>query len=146
MGVRRSITRAVANSARFDAFRLVECAMLGQLAECLKVASGLQRTGVAIQAVSGALYRELTTADTVKAAVSRGEGESTVFGKLRIWQSRQGPMRQLLRRLTEPALGESFRALALIDRQSKGRAGGDPWQTLDRLLVHLCEPSAAGFD
>jgi DNA polymerase-3 subunit delta len=106
------VTRAVANSARFDAFRLVECALLGQLGECLRVASGLQRTGVAI----------------------------------RVWQSRQGPMRQLLRRLTEPALGESFRALALIDRQSKGRAGGDPWQTLDRLLVRLCEPGTVGFD
>jgi DNA polymerase-3 subunit delta len=140
------VTRAVANSARFDAFRLVECALLGQLGECLRVASGLQRTGVAIQAVSGALYRELTLADTVRAAVSAGESESDVFGKLRVWQSRQGPMRQLLRRLNETALGESFRALALIDRQSKGRAGGDPWQTLDRLLVRLCEPGTVGFD
>ena len=140
------VTRAVANSARFDAFRLVECALQGQLGECLRVASGLQRTGVAIQAVSGALYRELTMADTVRAAVSSGESESAVFGKLRIWQSRQGPMRQLLRRLNETALGESFRALALIDRQSKGRAGGDPWQTLDRLMVHLCKPGTAGFD
>ena len=140
------VTRAVANSARFDAFRLVECALLGQLGECLRVSSGLQRTGVAIQAVSGALYRELTLADTVRAAVSSGESESAVFGKLRVWQSRQGPMRQLLRRLTEPALGESFRALALIDRQSKGRAGGDPWQTLDRLLVLMCQPGTAGFN
>ena len=140
------VTRAVANSARFDAFRLVECALLGQLGECLRVASGLQRTGVAIQAVSGALYRELTLADTVRAAVSSGESESAVFGKLRIWQSRQGPMRQLLRRLTGAALGESFQALALIDRQSKGRAGGDPWQTLDRLLVQICQPGTAGFN
>lgn len=141
----RDINQAVANSARFDAFRLVECALLGQLGECLRVSSGLQRTGVAIQAVSGALYRELTVADTVRAAVSGGESESAVFGKLRIWQSRQGPMRQLLRRLNPSALAASFRALALIDRQSKGRAGGDPWQTLDRLLVQLCDPGAAGF-
>lgn len=139
------VTRTVANSARFDAFRLVECALLGQLGECLRVASGLHRTGVAIQAVCGALYKELTLADTVRAAVSAGESESAVFGKLRVWQARQGPMRQLLRRLKDPGLGESFRTLALIDRQSKGRAGGDPWQTLDRLLVHLCEPGAAGF-
>ena len=140
------ITRAVADSSRFDAFRLVECALLGQSAECLRVASGLQRTGIAIQAVSGALYRELTVADTVRAAVSSGQSESAVFGKLRVWQSRQGPMRELLRRVTEPELGQSFRALALIDRQSKGRAEGDPWQTLDRLLVQLCEPGTAGFD
>jgi len=110
------------------------------LGECLRVASGLKRNNVAIQAVSGALYRELTLAETVSHAVRSGENESTVFGRLRIWQNRQGPMRQATGRLSEQALGESFRALALIDRQSKGRASGDPWQTLDRLLWHLCDP------
>ena len=136
------ITRAVANSARFDAFRLVECALQGQLGECLRVASGLRRTDVAIQAVSGALYRELVLSDTVRSAMQSGENESSVFGKLRIWPARQGPMRQALRRLSAFDFAESFRALALIDRQSKGRAPGDPWQTLDRLLWFLCDPSA----
>ncbi len=134
------IARAVANSARFDAFRLVECVLQGQLGECLRVASGLQRTGVAIQLVSAALYRELTLTETVRLAVQSGGNESSVFGKLRIWQARQGPIRQALRRLSEFDFGESFRALALIDRQSKGRAPGDPWQTLDRLLWFLCDP------
>jgi DNA polymerase-3 subunit delta len=136
------VTRAVANSARFDAFRLVECVLQGQLGECLRVASGLQRTGVAIQAVSGALYRELTITETVRAAIQSGQNESSVFGKLRIWPARQGPVRQALQRLSEFDFGESFRALALIDRQSKGRAPGDPWQTLDRLLWFLCDPGA----
>jgi DNA polymerase-3 subunit delta len=134
------VNRAVANSSRFDAFRLVDCALRGRLGECLRVASGLKRNNVAIQAVSGALYHELSLADTVSHALQSGENESAVFGRLRIWQNRQGPMRQATGRLSEQALGESFRALALIDRQSKGRASGDPWQTLDRLLWHLCEP------
>ena len=136
------VTRAVANSARFDAFRLVECVLQGQLKECLRVASGLKRTDVAIQAVSGALHRELTLADTVRTAVRSGENESSVFGRLRIWQTRQAPIRKAVSRLSGYDFGESFRALALIDRQSKGRAAGDPWQTLDRLLWHLCSPGA----
>lgn len=136
------VIRAVANSARFDAFRLVECALQGQLGECLRVASGLQRTQVAIQAVCGALYRELSLTDTVRTALQSGENESSVFGKLRIWQARQAPIRRALGRLSEFDFGESFRALALIDRQSKGRAPGDPWQTLDRLLWFLCDPGA----
>ena len=136
------VRQAVANSARFDAFRLVDCVLQGQLKECLRVASGLKQTNVAIQAVSGALHRELTLADTVKTAVRSGENESSVFGRLRIWQARQTPIRRAVGRLSEYDFGESFRALALIDRQSKGRAPGDPWQTLDRLLWHLCEPGA----
>lgn len=137
------VTRAVANSARFDSFRLVECVLRGQLRECLRVASGLQRTHVAIQAVSGALHRELMLANTVRSAIRSGQNESAVFRTLRVWQTRQDPIRKAVSRLSERDFGESFRALALIDRQSKGRAPGDPWQTLDRLLWHLCDPGAA---
>jgi DNA polymerase-3 subunit delta len=136
------VTRAVADSARFDSFRLVECALMGRLDECLRVAGGLQRTGTAIQAVTGAIYRELTLADSARSAINAGESESAVFGRLRIWPSRQGPIRQALRRLSGNQFGESFRALGLIDRQSKGRAPGDAWQTLDRLLWFLCDPAA----
>lgn len=139
------VTLSVANSARFDAFRLVECVLQGQLGECLRVASGLQRTGVAIQPVCGALYRELALADTFRAAVRSGENESSVFSKLRIWPARQAPVRQAAGRLSDYDFGESFRTLSLIDLQSKGRAQGDPWQTLDRLLWSLCDPAQPGL-
>lgn len=139
------VTRAVANSARFDSFRLVECVLAGQLGECLRVASGLQRTGIAIQLVYAALYRELTLADTVRAAVASGEAEAAVFRKLRVWPARQGPMRQAVRRLSAPHFNAAFRALSLVDRQSKGRAAGDAWQTLDRLLWFLCDPLAVSL-
>jgi len=139
------VTRAVASSARFDAFRLVDCALQGNLDECLRVAAGLQRTGVAIQAVTGAMYRELGLADAARSAMRAGESEGAVFGRLRIWQARQGPMRRLLGRLSALQFGEVFRALSLIDRQSKGRAAGDAWQTLDRLLWFLCDPAAVDW-
>jgi DNA polymerase-3 subunit delta len=136
------VARAVANSARFDSFRLVECALQGSLDECLRVAAGLQRTGVPIQVVTGAMYRELSVADQVRSATSAGENEAAVFGRLRIWPARQGPMRRALGRLSDVHFGEVFQALGLIDRQSKGRAAGDAWQTLDRLLWFLCNPAA----
>jgi DNA polymerase-3 subunit delta len=136
----QDVSRAAADSARFDSFRLVECALNGRLGESLRVASGLQRTGVAIQVVTGTLYRELMVAQSVQAALAAGQPESSAFSKLRIWPARQGPIRQMLGRLNERNFGQSFRALSLIDRQSKGRASGDAWQSLDRLLRFLCEP------
>ncbi|MBT8041056.1 MAG: DNA polymerase III subunit delta [Xanthomonadales bacterium] len=134
------ITRSVANSARFDAFRLVECALNGKLDECLRVASGLQRTGVAIQPVYAALYRELMVAADVSSAASSGEGEAAAFKRWRVWPARQGAIRQIMRRLPAEGFGTVFRTLSLIDRQSKGRAQGDAWQTLDRLLWFICRP------
>jgi DNA polymerase-3 subunit delta len=136
------VSRAVANSARFDSFRLVECVLEGQLGECLRVAAGLKRTGVPIQVVSGALYRELMVVDTIMSAMRAGENQAAAFSKLRIWPARQGPIKRALSRLSVADFGESFKALSLIDRQSKGRAAGDDWQTLDRLLWFLCDPKA----
>jgi DNA polymerase-3 subunit delta len=138
----QTITRSVANSARFDSFRLVECSLLGQLDECLRVAAGLHRTNIPIQVVVGALFRELDLAATAHAAIHSGGNESSVFRKLNVWPARQGPMKAAIRRLSDSDLGNSFRALSLIDRQSKGRAAGDPWQSLDRLLWQLCDPGA----
>lgn len=134
------ISTAVANNARFDSFRLVECVLQGRLAECLRVASGLQRTNIPIQLVTGSLYRELMLADSARSAMQSGQNESTVFRSLRVWPARQGPMKAAIHRLAEGGLHSAFRMLALIDRQSKGRASGDPWQSLDRLLCSLCEP------
>jgi DNA polymerase III delta subunit len=78
--------------------------------------------------------------------VQSGENESSVFSKFRVWPARQANIQQAVRRLSEYDFGESFRALALIDQQSKGRAAGDPWQTLDRLLWRLCDPETAGLN
>lgn len=137
------VSRVVANSARFDAFRLVECVLAGQLGESLRVAAGLQRADVAIQLVCGAFYRELMLAHELHKAVRNGESEQAVFRRLRVWPARQGPMRASSQRLADRDFEDGFRALALIDRQSKGRAAGDPWQTLDQLLCDLCTARAA---
>jgi DNA polymerase-3 subunit delta len=139
------ITEAVANSARFDAFRLVDCALAGRLDESLRVAAGLQRTGVAIQPVYAALYRELMVTETVRAATAAGEDPAAAFRRLRVWPARQAAVRQALQRLSAGDLGEAIRGLSLIDRQSKGRAGGDAWQTLDRLLWFICDPRKADW-
>jgi len=135
------IRQSVGNSTRFDAFRLSDCIFSGRAEECLKVAAGLRRTGVAIQAVAGALYYQLNQLDAVRRALEIGENEGRAFGRFGVFKMAQPAFRTALRRLSERQIGESFRALALIDRQSKGRAAGEPWQTLDQMLVRLCAPS-----
>lgn len=137
------VTAAVADSAHIDAFRLVECALLGQAAESLRAAAVLLRTGVAIQPVCGALHRELVLADSIRALLAAGQPEAAAFRRFGVWPARQGPLRAAVRRLSAAQFGDAFRALALIDRQGKGRAAGDDWQSLDRLLWFLCDPAGA---
>jgi len=136
-----AIRRSVGNNARFDAFRLGESLLAGQASECLKVAFSLRRTGVAIQAVTAALYYQLGQLDAVRCAVSSGESEARALGRQRVFKMAQPHFREALRRLSQRQIGDSFRALALADRQSKGQAAGDPWQTLDQMLLALCARS-----
>jgi DNA polymerase-3 subunit delta len=132
------VRASVANSSRFDAFRLGECLLVGKSGECLKVASGLQRTGVAIQMVGAALSFQLTQLSSVRSAVNQGANEAQAFGRFRVFKMAQPLFRAALRRVSDRQLMDSFRALALLDRQGKGRAAGDPWQTLDQMLLMFC--------
>ena len=134
------VLQAVADSSRFDAFLLVERVLAGNLDDGLRVASGLHRTGVPLQLITGALYRDLRTLEAFKLALKAGVNESSAFRTLNIWRSRQNPMRRAADRLDMSRLFDAFSRLSLIDRQSKGRAEGDPWHGLDHLVCALCAP------
>lgn len=132
------VLQAVADSSRFDAFTLTESLMAGDLANALRVALGLRRTGVPIQMVAGALAMQLRTLDGYRQALAAGEPEGAVFRRLYVWQSRQNALRSAARRVGPGRLADAFGDLSLLDRQSKGQAPGDPWHQLDRLAVSLC--------
>ncbi len=131
------VLQAVADASRFDAFVLVDHMLTGNLKEGLRVAAGLQRMGIPIQPVVGALLKELKTTEAFRLAMRAGEPENAAFKRLNIWYKKQGIIRSAARRLNTRKLFEAFKILSLVDRQSKGRAAGDPWRSIDELLVQL---------
>ncbi len=131
------VMRVVADSSRFDAFALAEHMLSGNLRDGLRVAAGLKRMNTPIPLLLGALLRELKTTEAFRLAMRAGEQESTVFRRLNVWYNRQNTVRAAARRLDTRKLFGAFKTLSLIDRQSKGRAAGDPWQSLDILLLDL---------
>ena len=131
------VMKVVANSSRFDAFVLAEHMLSGNLQEGLRVAAGLKRMDTPLPPLLGALLRELKTTEAFRLAMRGGEQEAMVFRRLNVWQNRQNNVRNAARRLTTRKLFSAFRTLSLIDRQSKGRAPGDPWQSIDSLLLQL---------
>ncbi|MEM1410807.1 MAG: hypothetical protein AAGH19_00505, partial [Pseudomonadota bacterium] len=110
----------------------------GNVADGLRVSLGLRRTGVAIQLVTGALVNGLKSVEAYRLGMAAGENEAAVFRRLNVWQARQGVLRGAARRLNGKRLAEAWARLSELDRQSKGRASGDPWQSLDQLVVSLC--------
>ena len=131
------IMRVVADSSRFDGFTLAEHMLAGNLREGLRVAAGLKRMDTPLPLLLGALLKELRTVEAYSLATRGGENENMVFRRLNVWQNRQHVVRAASRRLPEKQINAAFKTLSLIDRQSKGQAAGDPWQTIDTLLLQL---------
>lgn len=131
------VMRVVADSSRFDGFTLAEHMLSGNLREGLRVAAGLKRMDTPLPMLLGALLKELRTVEAYGLAMRGGENENMVFRRLNVWQNRQQTVRTACRRLRDEHICAAFQTLSLIDRQSKGQASGDPWQTIDTLLLQL---------
>lgn len=138
------ISRSVANGARFDAFQLGINLFSGDARACLRVTSGLRRNDMAIQALTGALYYQLSQLEAVYSAVRAGEREDQACRRHRVFATTQPSMHQALRRLDAERIDRSFQFLNLADRQSKGQAAGDPWHTLDHMMLDLCGTGGGG--
>jgi len=131
------VMKVVADSSRFDAFALAEHMLTGNLRDGLRVVAGLKRMDTPVPLLLGALLRELKVVEAYRLAMRGGEQESMVFRRLNVWQNRQHTVRTAARRLGTLKLFTAFKMLSLIDRQSKGRAAGDPWQSVDKLMIQL---------
>ena len=131
------VMEVVADSSRFDVFTLAEHMLSGNLHDGLRTAAGLKRMETPLPLLLGALLKEFKTTEAFRLAMRGGEQETMVFRRLNIWYSRQNTIRTAARRLQTRKLFEVFKMLSLIDRQSKGQAAGDPWQSIDSLLLSL---------
>ncbi|RFF51528.1 DNA polymerase III subunit delta [Xanthomonas campestris] len=133
----------VADAARYDVFRLAETTFSGQPAAVVRMLAGLRAEGEAVAALMPILIKELLRTASL-AKVQAGGGNLGAEMKAQgIWESRQAPFKRALQRHPEPRRWERFVAEAgLVDRMAKGRAEGDPWVALERLLVAVAEARA----
>lgn len=132
----------VADAARYDVFRLVDAALNGQPAQVSRMLGGLRAEGEAVPALMGMVVMELQRAAALAQVQARGGNLAGEFRAQRVWESKQAVYRRALQR-HGTARWERFLAEAgRIDRIAKGRAAGDAWQVLERLLLAVAEPRA----
>jgi DNA polymerase-3 subunit delta len=132
----------VADAARYDVFRLIDAAMNGQPAQLSRMLAGLRAEGEAVPALMGMVVKELQLVAALARVQSRGGNMAAEFKAQRVWDSKQAMYRRALQRHAA-ARWERFVAEAgRIDRIAKGRASGDAWQVLERLLLAVSETRA----
>lgn len=132
----------VADASRFDVFRLIDAALNGQPGQVARMLAGLRAEGLAVPALMGMVAMELQRAAALAHVQARGGNLAGEFRGQRIWESKQAVFRRALQR-HGAARWEQFLAEAgRVDRMAKGRAAGDPWQALERLLLAVAERRA----
>jgi DNA polymerase-3 subunit delta len=104
--------------------------------------AGLRAEGEAVPALLGMVVKELQRTAAVARVQARGGNLAADFKAEQIWESRQAAYRRALARHPAPRW-ERFEAEAgLVDRMAKGRAAGDAWIALERLLLAVAEARA----
>lgn len=129
-----AVAAAVADSARFDVYALVDAALAGEADRSLRMLAGLRGEGVEPVLVVWALARELRGLAAMAWEMGRGEPVGAVMARHRVWAKRQAVVGKALPRHKPEAWQALLAACARLDRVVKGLAPGSPWDE----LVHLC--------
>jgi len=129
----------VADSARYDAFKLTDAAFAGEGGRALRILHGLHAEGDELIALMGWLVNQLQLALRLAnardfAAQARAE---------RLWPAREQLFRKALRRAPREHWLQCLARAARIDRMAKGREQGDAWLEAERLIAAIAEPRAA---
>ncbi len=120
----------VADSARFDVFKLSESLLQGNLNRTVKILNGLKAEGIAAPVVLWALSREARLLLNIKAELEQGGHQEAVFRKFQIWDKQKQGVQDALARLKSGDLQSILQLCTVADQQIKGQLAGDSWESL----------------
>lgn len=124
------IADAVADSSRYDVFKLMDWVLAAQTNRIIKILAALRAEGIAAPVILWALTREARSLIHIKLALAGGQHKDTVFRNNQIWDKRKPLVDKALTRLNLQQLNSILVLAAQADRQIKGQQSGDAWETL----------------
>lgn len=134
----------VSDHARFDVFRMLDAALSGDAARALRISRSLQAEGEQLPALIGWISHQLQLLVRMAQQVRSGKSIDQVLrGTPGVWQNRFSVYRAALGRGGAAFWEACLCKLAHLERLSKGRAQGAPWQELERLLASVAQPAFA---
>lgn len=131
------VSDAVADSSRFDVFKLADAALAGRRDRAARILYGLQHEGTPIVIVIWSLAKEIRTLFALADAVRRREDLGGAMRRHGVWQQRQALLRHALGRHTTASLSRLLVDAAEADAAAKGQRRADPWQLAMNLVFAL---------
>jgi DNA polymerase-3 subunit delta len=132
----------VADSARYDVFRLTDTALAGDAPRALHMLAGLRGEGEAVVPMLAWITSQVQALALLSAVQESGGNLAQAFNQARVWDSKQPLFRRALQRGSAAHFERLLSDCARIDRISKGRLAGDAWRELERVIVGIGAPRA----
>lgn len=134
-----TVQAAVADSARYDVFGLIDAALQGHPEHSLRMLEGLRGEGIEAPVILWALARELRLLANIAQQYAQGVPLERAFSQARppVWDKRRPLVSKALQRLDVAGWQRLLMAAQLIDEQIKGQAEGDPWIGLSNVCLQL---------
>jgi DNA polymerase-3 subunit delta len=131
------VDAAVADSSRFDVYKLVDAAVAGDAARAVRILAGIRTEGVEPVIVMWALTRELRTLARLADSIQSGVDLSTGLRKAGVWQNRQGLVRACIGRHQAADFYALIQLARQADAAAKGQLRADPWQLATQIILGL---------
>lgn len=136
------VDAAVADSSRFDVYKLVDAAVGGNPSRALRILNGVRSEGVEPVIVMWALTRELRTLANLADSIRKGTDLSSAMRQARVWQNRQGLVRACIGRHQSGDFYTLLKRSRDADAAAKGQMRADPWQLATDIVLDLASAGA----
>lgn len=133
---------AVANSSRYDVFKLVDAAVAGDAARAMRILGSVRDEGVATPLVIWALARELRLLARLADSVGSGSDLGSALNRERVWRNRQGIVRACIGRHRTADFHRLIQTVRKADAATRGRLTADPWQLLTETVFGMASGRA----
>ncbi len=137
------IESLVADSARFDVFRLTDAALSGRADRALRIIESLQAEDAPLPVVAWALTKEVRVIAELRGAMDRGANMQPIFRANGVWDARKNLLQRAMRRLSAEQWQTLLQDCARLDQMAKGQAAGEPWELVGSMCAVLAGGPAA---
>jgi len=131
------IIESVANSSRFDIYKLVDGALQGDAVRTTRIVNGLRGEGIEPALVLWALSREIRAMSGMAFEMSQGTRGEQVLAKHHVWEKRKPLVRAGLKRHSMAQWQAMLDHCAGIDAMIKGGRPGNVWDQFLGLSLWL---------
>ena len=136
------VDAAVADSSRFDVYKLVDAAVAGDASRAVRILGGLRVEGTEPVIVMWALTRELRTLARLADSVTDGANLGSSLQKFGVWRNREGLVRSCVSRHQRDDFYDLIKLARRADAAAKGQLAADPWQLATEIVLGLAVGAA----